>query len=64
MKIRYVEDKEMVEAVKEALKNNDGYCPCRTVKNADTKCMCKEFREQIADPNFKGYCHCFLYYKD
>ena len=59
MKIRYVEDKEMVEAVKEALKNNDGYCPCRSVKNEDTKCMCKEFREQTS-----GECHCGLYYKE
>ena len=25
--------------------------------------MCKEFREQIKDPNFEGYCHCMLYYK-
>ena len=33
-------------------------------KSEDTKCMCKEFREQIADPDFKGYCHCMLYYKD
>ena len=22
-----------------------------------------EFREQIADPEFEGYCHCMLYYK-
>ena len=25
--------------------------------------MCREFREQIDDPNFEGYCHCMLYYK-
>ena len=30
----------------------------------DTKCMCKQFREQIADPDFEGYCHCMLYYKE
>ena len=29
----------------------------------DNKCMCKEFREQIADPEFEGFCHCMLYYK-
>ena len=23
----------------------------------------KEFREQMKDPNFEGYCHCMLYYK-
>ena len=22
-----------------------------------------EFKEQIADPDFEGYCHCMLYYK-
>jgi len=26
--------------------------------------MCKEFRDQIADENFEGYCHCLLYYKE
>lgn len=25
--------------------------------------MCKEFREQIKDENFEGFCHCMLYYK-
>ena len=25
--------------------------------------MCREFREQIADPEFEGFCHCMLYYK-
>ena len=25
--------------------------------------MCQEFKEQIADPDFEGYCHCMLYYK-
>ena len=29
----------------------------------ENKCMCKEFRDQIADPDFEGYCHCMLYYK-
>ena len=54
---------ELVKTIKEGLKKNNGYCPCRVEKNEDTKCMCKEFREQIADPNFEGYCHCMLYYK-
>ena len=42
---------------------NKGYCPCAIWQTPDTKCMCKEFREQIADPDFEGYCHCMLYYK-
>lgn len=64
MKIRYNENKEIVEAVKQGLKEKGGYCPCRRKKTEDYKCMCKEFREQIADPNFEGYCHCMLYYKE
>ena len=23
----------------------------------------KEFRDQINDPDFEGFCHCMLYYK-
>lgn len=64
MKIRYNTDKEVVERVKQGLAARGGYCPCRLEKNEDTKCMCKEFREQIADPDFEGYCHCLLYYKE
>ena len=33
---------------------NGGYCPCMYEKTKDTKCMCKEFREQ----NTPGECHC------
>ena len=56
-------DNEVVKTVKEGLKAKDGYCPCRLEKSEDTKCICKEFREQIADPEFEGFCHCLLYYK-
>lgn len=56
-------DKEIVDTIKEGLKKTGGYCPCRTERTEDTKCMCKEFKEQIKDPNFEGYCHCMLYYK-
>ena len=63
MKIRYNSDEQIVKTVKEGLKKKGGYCPCRFEKNEDTKCMCKEFRDQIKDPEFEGYCHCLLYYK-
>lgn len=63
MAVRLNEDKEIVARVQEGLRKKDGYCPCRLEMNEDTKCMCKEFREQIADPTFEGYCHCLLYYK-
>ena len=56
-------DNEVVKTVKEGLKARGGYCPCRLKQSEDTKCICKEFREQIADPEFEGYCHCLLYYK-
>ena len=64
MKVRLNENKEMVDMVKEGLKARGGYCPFRREMTEDTKCMCKEFREQIADPEFEGYCHCMLYYKE
>ena len=64
MKIRLNENKEIVDMVMEGLKARGGYCPCRREMTEDTKCMCKEFREQIADPEFEGYCHCMLYYKE
>lgn len=51
-------DKEYVKEIKKKLKENGGYCPCRITKSEDTKCMCKEFREQES-----GYCHCGLFYK-
>ncbi len=58
MKITTNPDKELVKTIREKLKANDGYCPCRLVKNEDTKCMCKEFLTQE-----EGECHCGLYIK-
>ena len=63
MKITLNPDKEVVDRIKEGLKKKDGYCPCRLAKTPENKCMCKEFRDQIADPDFEGFCHCMLYYK-
>ena len=64
MKVRLNEDAEVVRMVKEGLEARGGYCPCVREISEDTKCMCNEFREQIADPEFEGYCHCMLYYKE
>lgn len=64
MKIRLNENEEIVKSVKEGLEKTGGYCPCHLERTEDTKCMCKEFRDQIKDPNFTGYCHCLLYYKE
>jgi len=59
MAIRLSENKELVQEIREKLKKNGGYCPCRIERIEDTKCMCKEFREQES-----GECHCGLFVKD
>jgi ferredoxin-thioredoxin reductase catalytic subunit len=64
MKVRLNEDAEIVKTVKEGLQHTGGYCPCKRDRTPDTRCMCKEFRDQIKDPDFYGYCHCLLYYKE
>ena len=53
-------DVEYAKDIKKRLKANNGYCPCSLLKNNDTKCKCKEFREQIkrGEP---GACHCGLW---
>ena len=63
MPIRLNENAEVVAMIKQGLKEKNGYCPCRREQIEDNKCICKEFREQMADPDFEGYCHCMLYYK-
>lgn len=59
MKIHVNKDKELVAKIRAALKENDGYCPCRLDKTPDTLCMCKEFREMD-----EGECCCGLYVKE
>ena len=59
MKIKTNPDKAHVAEIRKQLKENDNYCPCVLEKTPDTKCMCKEFREQTT----AGTCHCGLYQK-
>ena len=47
------------EDIATAIKDNGGYCVCAVEKTADTKCMCKDFRES----ENSGLCHCGLYKK-
>ena len=63
MAVKFNENAEIVQTIREGLKKKGGYCPCRLEIKEEYKCICKEFREQIADPDFEGYCHCMLYYK-
>lgn len=58
MKIKLNNDTDLVKEIIQQLRDNDGYCPCRLSKTPETKCMCKEFREQD-----EGICHCGLYEK-
>ena len=59
MKIYLNEDSKQVTEIRTALKNNDGYCPCKIDKNNSTKCICEDFRNNTDS----GFCHCGLYYK-
>ena len=63
-RIRLNDDPEVVKTVREGLAARGGYCPCRVERTEEYKCICQEFRRQIADPNFEGYCHCMLSYKE
>ncbi|MBO7327323.1 MAG: ferredoxin thioredoxin reductase catalytic beta chain [Lentisphaeria bacterium] len=46
------------------METNGGYCPCRLQHTEENICICSEFKKQMADPDFEGYCHCKLYYKE
>lgn len=63
MKVKLNPDGEIVKMIKEGLEKTGGYCPCRRERSEETKCICAEFKEQINDPEFEGFCHCMLYYK-
>ena len=52
--------REVDPSIKVLVDSNDGYCPCAVVKTPDTRCVCKEFREQ-SEP---GLCHCGRYGKE
>lgn len=59
MKIKVTNDIELRNKIRQALKDNEGFCPCRLEKIPENKCMCKEFIEQGVGP-----CHCGLYIKE
>ena len=50
-------DSAMVKKIKKRIKQHNGFCPNKNVKDVDTRCPCKEYRET-------GVCDCGLYIKD
>ncbi|HAL18995.1 MAG TPA: ferredoxin thioredoxin reductase catalytic beta chain [Spirochaetaceae bacterium] len=64
MKIIFNPDADFVAKMRESVIAKGGYCPCRLEKKEENYCMCQEFRNQIADSEFEGFCHCRLYYKE
>ena len=60
MKIILNPNTEIVKEIRQKLKENNTYCPCRIQQTKNTKCMCKEFRDMIAN-GIEGECHCGLY---
>lgn len=59
MKITLNPNTEHVKEIRNALKDNDNYCPCSIIRSESTKCMCQDFINQKEN----GYCHCKLYFK-
>ena len=59
-KLKIIKASNYKEVTKHVKKNNQ-QCPCvlPELRNEDTKCVCKEFREQ----NHEGECHCGRYEK-
>ena len=62
--VRLNDDADMVKKILAALEKKEGYCPCRLQRTPENICICDEFCQQIADPDFEGYCYCKLYYKE
>ena len=64
MKLKLNENEEIVKVIRRGLVKKEGHCPCVREETDDTFCICKDFRDKINDPDFEGYCHCMLYYKE
>ena len=60
IKFKIIKNKtDYAKEIEKRLKQNGNYCPCAIVKNKDTKCMCKAFREMTEESE----CFCGLYKK-
>jgi hypothetical protein len=61
LKIIHNHDTYLYNDINQRVKLNDCYCICSILKNKDTRCTCKEFKEM----KLIGACNCgrFLKYK-
>lgn len=62
--VRKTNDKELWELIQKGLAKNKEkygkrYCPCSLVRDDDTVCMCKKFRDAPKGTT----CHCGIYTK-
>lgn len=58
MTIVVTKDIKLATEIRKTLNENDGFCPCKLIKNETTKCMCEDFMKME-----EGTCHCGLYTK-
>jgi hypothetical protein len=61
MVVKRYADKELAKEIAKQVREADGHCPCvlPALRNEDTLCMCKNFREAPAGT----ICDCGLYIK-
>lgn len=48
------------EKIENLLQLNEHHCPSKLIKNHETICMCRQFRDQI-ELRQEGKCECGLY---
>lgn len=60
-KVKQNEDKDLVEEIREKIKQHDGHCACAIVFNDANRCPCEEFRKMIAEGKIGEECHCGLF---
>lgn len=59
MHIKVTDNEELVAEIRQKLQENGNYCPSKSEKSPETKCICKEF----IDLPETGVCRCGLYRK-
>ena len=63
MKAHVNPDKELANIIRQAVKDNQGYCPCvlNSIGKEEYKCICQDFLNNVP---VGETCHCGLYIKD